>query len=175
MDGIQKTSSRFLQRSILAIASTLFAGLAWGGDVELVEGEISGIILRNGKPVPGLLIASCADFQVVPRASACEHPIRVTTDHMGRFAYKSLTGVRPPPPGSSCRGGCIGDPGWGYWFRLQDQHITRHYWNGGLGYGRVKVRIECELSKQRNEELECLTYETALRYERGPELREGAR
>ncbi len=132
-----------------------------------VSGEIVGTITRNQVPVPGLAVLSCRDGSV-GSSGPCKEPIRAITDQRGRFSFNKIAGVEPPTP-ESCRANLkcdVADPGWSYWFKIVDGKETKVFWNGGLGYGRLYARIDCDLGSPKtsgNVELDCKVWEIPLR------------
>lgn len=150
----------------VALALTNAPNFCAARDIDQVEGEIVGTITRGGKPIAGLKILSCRDWGGSTKAP-CLASIQVTTNRQGRFSFTKFTGFRPKTAvRCSNESPCvIGDPGWNYWFKVVDGNETRLFWNGGLGYGRLFARVECDLGSSKNighEELDCMVSEVPL-------------
>lgn len=129
-------------------------------------GVIDGTITSGGKPVAGIQIVSCEDWGMTSDW-ACQKPIQVRTDKHGKFMFAKITGFGPPAT-NNCAGAAVcavADPGWSYWFRVIDGSVVKKFWAGGLGYGRLKASVDCELASPKNlgqVELDCSVIEVPL-------------
>jgi hypothetical protein len=118
--------------SILTLALTGCAPLPY---VRTSKPEISGILLQNGVPVPGVLITSCGKGQLSGR---CERIKKSMTDSQGQFFFGAEWEFDKLIP-------YIGDQKFNY--DLNFQYLDRVYlWNGGgVGDTPKSVNLRCEM------------------------------
>lgn len=136
-------------------ALVLIAALALAPDhgyaqatVELMLGNIQGVLVQDGKPVPNALVLGCASHPF-HRLANCKEPFETRTDSDGRFIFRQRTGISqadfckvcPCVPGKplSC------DPSFSFGFAVLIDGRSAQIEDGGLGLGKSSISVKCQI------------------------------
>ena len=111
--------------------------------------EVTGVLLRGGRPVTGATLSGCtnardSDF------NSCNKSFSTTSDSKGRFRFYQETGypectICPCVPGvpSAC------DPQWYVIFQVKTPREKVFVYASQMGNGLVKAEFECDLQKEK--------------------------
>ncbi|KAA8997644.1 DUF4198 domain-containing protein [Affinibrenneria salicis] len=118
--------------------SLLLSGCLPIPHVNQIAPEVTGVVLRNGQPAPGVVIYWHTRY--APTETACAaSPVSVTTDAQGRF---QLEGERELFLFSA-----MGDPLMSWTICLQDAGTMYTGWRSfHLGYAEKQVHMVCDLA-----------------------------
>ena len=107
--------------------------------------EITGVLLRAGRPVPGAAVSGCSEFGQFDLAS-CHRTFETQTDIQGRFRFFQETGYPEctkcpciPDAPSAC------DPSWFIKFQIETKKETALVMASQMGNGLVSAEFECDL------------------------------
>ncbi|SDE61770.1 hypothetical protein SAMN05444679_12644 [Variovorax sp. CF079] len=140
-----------------------------------IQAEVQGVLTTKGRPIVNAIVSGCGELfsRSSARRAGCTQPFAVQTDQYGQFSFKQTTGFAPPDaPETNNALASISDPGFEYWFDVAHRGKSLQIRHGGLGWGRTRVRMECELAPPSRPgrpndgslRAECKVGEVALRY-----------
>lgn len=140
-----------------------------------VKADVQGVLTSKGRPIVNAKISGCGEFRSrgSARGAGCTQPFAVRTDQYGQFSFEQNTGIAPPEaPTINDAAASISDPGFEYWFNVAYLGKSVQIWHGGRGWGRTRVRMECELAPPSKHgrpndgslRAECKVGEVAARY-----------
>lgn len=117
----------------LGLVYVLLSGCVPFPNVHRFAPAISGVVLRDGRPVPSAVVKVSAQFSREVRT--------VTTDQDGRFSTEAIRELRWTAI-------LLGDPLFGYTVQIgADGHDVAGYQFQGIGSAPSDLRLSCDLAK----------------------------
>lgn len=124
---------------------------------------VEGVLLLNGRPVPDVLLTSCAEYGVVPGGwgtkKHCDEPVEIRTDRAGRFRYRQMSGLAS----FTCYNPCATDPSSLVWFDVWKDGKPWRVFLADMGFRLSHVELTCDFGQSKGERMPMPSWPEELR------------
>ncbi len=114
---------------------------------------VEGVLLFKGRPVPDVLLTSCAEYGVVPggwgKKKHCDQPVEIRTDRAGKFRYQQMSGL----PSFTCYNPCAADPASVVWFDAWKDGKPWRMFEINMGFHLSHAYLTCDFGRSKGERM----------------------